>query len=220
MNESTLDRLAQHVRRDDYVSMATFARALVAAGKSQDDVLRDCYGVAFPDETFVIASLIAEDQAPGGHYTNRPWKLLVPIERGGPPAQPAPLMDGEERRVFVLDASLVPLMILHGDYYEYGGAMLCYRVDELAAGRSTIFGFQRDLNDGSVARHYGDSLAAVLLASAADRVTRLETEYASPNNRGAGSLDEPELEGGRANLKRVQELIRRVAERKRPKLVP
>ncbi len=220
MTGSTLDPLAQNVRRDDYVSMAAFARALLETGKSQDDVLRACYGVPFPDEALVIAELIAEDREPRGRYTNRPWKLLISIERGGPPAEPAAFIDEEERRVFVLDAALVPLMMLRSDYYDYGGSMLCYRLDELDAGRSTVFGLQRDLKDGSVAKPCGESLGAALLASAAARVTRLEAEYASPYNRGAGSVDEPEVNGARAGLERVEELIRRTAERKRPKLVP
>jgi len=209
------------VRRDDYASMSARARALLEAGNSQDEVLRGCYGVPFPDETFAMAELIAEDKEPGnGLYTNRPWKLLIPLDRGGPPAEPTPLIDGDEKRVFGLDSSLVPLMVLYGEYYEYGGVMLCYRLEELEARRSTIFGFQSDLSDGAVAKRYGDSLAAVLHASFADSVRRLEKEYASPNNRGAGSLDKFELDGERKNLACVDELIRRVAERKRPKLVP
>ena len=200
--------------------MAAYARTLLEAGNSVHEVLRACYGVPFPDETFVLAQLIAENKEPDGLYTNRPWKLLIPLDRGGPPAAPAPLIDEDERRVFALDSSLVPLMVLSGDYYEFGGTMLCYRLEELAAGRSTILGFQADLKDGAVAKRYGDSLATVIHADAADTVRRLEKEYSSPYNQGAGSLDKYELDCAREDLACAAELIQRVVQYRRPKLVP
>lgn len=85
MNEPILERLAREVRHDDYASMAALARACAEAGKTADETLRACYGVTFPEETFAIASLIVEGREPGGRYTNRPWKLMIPLERGGRP---------------------------------------------------------------------------------------------------------------------------------------
>lgn len=159
--------------------MATFARRLLEAGKSQYEVLEACYGVPFPEETFALAELIAEGREPSALY------------------------------------------ILRGDFYEYAGVMLCYRLDDLAAGLSTIWGFQSDLmDDAAVAQQYGDSLAAVIHADCADTVRRVEKEYASPYNRGAGSLDKAELDGAREDLACAAELIRRTAERRRPRLVP
>jgi hypothetical protein len=206
------------IDRNDYRAMAAHARSLLEAGKSQEDVLRSCYGVEFPAETFALAEMIAEGREPNVVYTNLPWNLLIPLDHGGPPGEPDDLMESQERRVSKLDPSLVPLLILYGNHYERGGAMLCYRLEELAAGRSTIFGFQRALPDG-VAKLYGDSLAAVIRASDADRLQRLENEFASPGNYGGGALDIHELEDARENLATADELIRRVAERRRPKLV-
>ncbi|MEO7096850.1 MAG: hypothetical protein ABI175_26565 [Polyangiales bacterium] len=202
----------------DYVAMATLARRLLEAGKSQSEVLEACYGVRFPEEVFALAELVAEGREPSALYNYLPWNLLIPLERGGPPTDLE--ADDVEPRVFALDPSLVPLMILRGDFYEYAGAMICYRLDELAAGRTTIWGFQSDLMDDAVAKQYGDSIAAVIHAECADTVRRLENEYVSPYNRGAGSLDRAELDGARDNLARAEELIRRTAARRRPKLVP
>jgi uncharacterized protein (TIGR02996 family) len=85
---------------------------------------------------------------------------------------------------------------------------LCYRLDELAAGRSTIIGVWQ-LDDRSlVSRPYGDSLTSVLLEHFADAARRRENEYESPYNYGAGSLDKPELEWAHECLGRAEELVR------------
>lgn len=217
---SAVDEMGERPRRDDYVAMATFARRLHEEGKSPSDVLEACYGAPFPEETLALAELIAEHREPNALYRALPWGLLIPLERGGPPAE-LEHADDAIPRVFSLDPSLVPLLTLRGNFYEHAGVLLCYRLEDLAAERSTVWGFQRDLlDDFAVAKRYGDSLGTVIHAPCADTVRRLEAEYASPYNRGAGSLDRHELDGARNDLARAEELLRRTAERRRPKLVP
>ncbi|MBL9017611.1 MAG: hypothetical protein JNL83_25705 [Myxococcales bacterium] len=199
--------------------MAARARALMESGARPDEVLHACYGVWFPEELFAFAELYAEDKEPNTRLVNRPFNLIVPLDRGGPPAA-VDIFDELERRVYQLDPTLVPLMHVYGDFYEHGGTMVSYRLSDLAEGRSTIWGLQGDLlDDAAVATRLGDSLGEVLRADAADRLQHLEAEWASPYNYGAGSLDKCELDEGRENLAACEELIRRTAERRRPRLV-
>jgi hypothetical protein len=129
-------------------------------------------------------------------------------------------LDEDQARVAQLDPTAIALMTLSGNNYKHGGYLLCYQRSELAVGRSTVVGFRRALADGTTARRRGDSLATVILEHYADNVRRVENEYNSPYNRGAGSVDRYELEGARENLVLAEELVRRVADRRRPKLVP
>jgi len=97
--------------------------------------------------------------------------------------------------------------------------MLCYKLDELAEGRATVWGLQSDLKPGTAAKKIGDSLATVILSNSQWHAERLEKELAGPYRGGEGSVDEGEVEQAREDVKAAEELIRRTAERRRPKLV-
>ena len=107
---------------------------------------------------------------------------------------------------------MIALVRLYGGG-RHGGQLLCYRREELAAGRSTIFGLPEALPDGCVAERSGDSLGEVLREHQEARVRSAEAEYASPSNRGAGSIDAEEVEGTRQGLVRVDDLLTLTAER-------
>lgn len=190
--------------------MAGRARQLLDAGNAPAEVLRVCYGVDFPAEFFVLSAMEAVDEAPSALFCLRPWSLIVPLDRGGPPAEPNAL-DDDQVRVSELDPSAIALLILSGEDYRHGGQLLCYRREDLIAGRSTIIGFRRELEAGTRGRVVGDSLAAVIREHYADNVRNLEIEYASPHNRGAGTLDDFELDGARQNLACAEEFARRAA---------
>ena len=64
---------------NDYASMAQLARSLLEAGKSNDEILRACYGVPFPAETLVLAEMMRDDAEPAGSFLTRPWALLTPL---------------------------------------------------------------------------------------------------------------------------------------------
>jgi hypothetical protein len=193
--------------------MAMLARTLLGDGRSPAEVLRECYGVPFPDEVFVLAAMLAEDRAPPAIYTNRPWRLLIPLDRGGPP-EPGPTKEKIEARLVALDAELIPLLNLRTVRHMHGGSWICYRSDELAAGRSTIVGVLTDFADDDVPQRYGDSLTTVIHEHFADGVRQRELEFHHPSNVGAGSLDEGELASAHRSLARADELVAAVAERK------
>lgn len=196
---------------DDYASMARLARSMLEAGKSNEEILRACYGVPFPAEALVLAEMILDDAEPPVSFLTRPWALLTPLAQGGPRAE-AGLWDEYQQRITQLDPTLIGLVRLY-DGGRHGGQLLCYRRAELAAGRPTIFGLPEELPDGSVAEREGDSLGLVLREHQEDRVRSAEAEYASPSNRGAGSIDAEEVEGTHQGLVRIDDLLTLTAER-------
>jgi hypothetical protein len=111
-------------------------------------------------------------------------------------------------------------MILQRDYCNYDGPLLCYRLEELAAGRSTIMGLAVDFENGATPQRLGDSLVDVLRAAFADRLRSLEEEYARPVVSREGAVDRKEVEAEQAYLALVEDFQAAVTERKRLKLVP
>ena len=120
--------------------MARLARALYETGLTAEEVLRECYRVDFPAEVFVIADAGPYSLDTLTMFTNQPWKLAVPLDRGGP-APTADSMAQTERKLIALDPDLLPLagLLGHGAESEDDNLILCYRLSELSAGRSTVF---------------------------------------------------------------------------------
>lgn len=193
--------------------MARLARTLLEQGKSNEEVLRACYGVPFPAETFALARMNAENAEPPVSFTSRPWDLIIALDRGGPPPQPN-LLDEDQATVTAIDSGLIALMFLQGDSL-HGGSLLCYRRDELAAKRSTVFALARheleaglstltlarELREGWGPERAGDSLVAVLREHFADGVERIE----------AGSAAQSDVDAAHARLQRVEDLATVVA---------
>ncbi|MFC8918414.1 hypothetical protein ACFT5C_21855 [Streptomyces sp. NPDC057116] len=209
MTPDSVDRLRARAARDDYASMARLARALYGTGLGPREVLHECYGVAFPDEVFVVAEgglwrlhLLAV-------FTNQPWQLALPPDRGGPAAMPDGMVD-MELRFLAGDPDLMPLVRIPAADPGREDRIVCYRLSELGAGRSTVFRLFES-SDTEDALGCGGSLLEVLHAEHTAAVRRLEKEQRSPLNWGAGSVDE-ELDRAYESLDRVEELRRQAAE--------
>ncbi|MEV4755360.1 hypothetical protein AB0J86_09635 [Micromonospora sp. NPDC049559] len=227
VSERTLVRLRGGASRDDYRSMGRLAWALYAAGLAPHEVLAECYGVEFPREFFVVAEAGPGDVLPGDE-TNLPWNLAVPLERGGPAIRPRPSMWRAERRIFAWDPDLVPLLTLYGDdrvdhgakepqpRVPHGGLIHCYRLSELAVGRSTVVGVSRHAaNEGRElsVEPCGPSLLTVLHEYVVARHRLDEWEIAQPWNRGAGSIDDMAVEESLERVAEIESLQHELAER-------
>jgi hypothetical protein len=215
VSDRTLARLRDQASLDDYRSMARLAWALYATGSSPREVLAECYGVAFPDEFFVLTDADPHDAVPG-EVTSLPWGLGVPLEAGGPALRPSAMTWPAQRRIFAWNPDLVPLVALHhhGHYVvRHGGLVHCYRLSELAVGRSTVFGvpWHRRGDDGELSvEPSGQSLLTVLHEHAIARLRLDEWEIRQPSNRGAGSIDDDEVEGSRQIVADIEALQRRL----------
>ncbi|WP_432968492.1 hypothetical protein [Dactylosporangium sp. CA-233914] len=215
--------LRSRASRGDYRSMARLAWALYAAGRNPSQVLAECFGVPFPDEFFVLADAKPED-ATLGYVTNLPWQLAVPPELGGPLRRPRPVMWPAERQIFGWDPDLVPLLALHGKFrmdhgakeppppIRHGNLLHCYRLSELSAGRSTVFGVPwhstRGIGELSV-RACGPSLLTVLHEDATDRYDLDEWASVQPWNWGADTIDDTVLADSLQYVSEIEELRRR-----------
>jgi hypothetical protein len=211
VSEHTLARLRDQASLDDHRLMARLAWALYATGSSPREVLAECYGVAFPDEFFVIVEADPHDLVPG-FAASLAWELSVPPERGGPALRPSGLVWPVEQRILAWDPDLVPLVGLthHGHYaVRHGELIHCYRRSELAAGRSTVFGVPWDRFDDAgelSVEPSGQSLLTVLHEYATACLSLDETESRRPS-KGATADD---VEGSRQIVADVEALQRRL----------
>lgn len=222
-----IGRLRDEASREDYASMARLARALYASGLGPREVLREAYGTDFPDEVFVLVGAGLSSLDLLAYFTPQPWQLAVPPERdgpgedgseqGGPEEVPGPLAE-TELLVLALDPGLLPLAQIPAATSAGDDRVVCYRIEELRAGRTTVHCLRAapypysELRDTEAVR-CGDSLLEVLYEVHADDLRRLEEELRQPWNRGAGSVDPGEVEQARASLELIEELRRRAAGR-------
>ncbi|MFF5205807.1 ankyrin repeat domain-containing protein [Streptosporangium sp. NPDC000396] len=225
-----LATLRARASRGDYRSMSRLARALYATGLGPREVLAECFGVAFPDEFFVIVDADPHDATPG-EVANLPWKLAVPLDRGGPMVRPLPMMWPAERRIFSWDPDLVPLVALYGDgrvdhgakkpqpQVPHGDRIHCYRLSELAVGRSTVVAVpwhRADEGGELFVEPSGQSLLTVLHEYLTAQHRLNGWEIVQPWNRGAGSIDDTEVEETRERVAEIEALQRRLGDRMRP----
>ncbi|MFI0777442.1 hypothetical protein [Streptomyces sp. NPDC021212] len=212
MTPEAVDRLRIEASRDDYASMARLARALYENGAGPREVLRECYGVPFPEEVFAVvdAGLWSLDLL--ADFTNQPWELAVPPRLGGPVEVPD-AMAAVESLLLARDPDLLPLLEIPAAHPGEGRRIVCYRLEELRAGRPTVFCLTAEAYPGTGVREdeavrCGDSMLAVLYDEHAASLRSLEEEWNSPWNVGAGSVAGSEVEQARASLARVEELWR------------
>lgn len=224
VSDATLARLRGRASRGDYRSMARLAWALYAAGLTPEQVLAECLGAEFPAEFFVLAEAGPAEATPGS-VTGLPWNLAVPLDRGGPVLRPGAMSWRRERRIFAWDPDLVPLLTLQGDNrldhgagawrgVPHGGRLHCYRLSELSAGRTTVYGVPAD-DDKLSAKRSGESLLTVLHEHVAGRHALDAWELRQPSNRGAGSLVPEDVEHSERVVAGIRALQRRVADRLR-----
>lgn len=219
MDGDELDRLAARASRADYRSMVRLARALYETGLNEREVLRRCFGFELPDEFFAIAAepeLFDDDVVNGVTYvsplaySNQPWQLAVPLARGGPDPEPDGV-DRLEQWLLAVDPKFVPLLDFTRTFPVAGGHLYCYHLDELRAGRTTVFGVPPGYDGKVEPVRLADSLLSVLHERFASAVRELERENAHESNRGAGSVVPEEIDVARRWLERVERVRRRLA---------
>ena len=215
MTAGEIERLRAAASRDDVVSMVALARALYASGLGPPEVMRQCYGVGFPEELFVIveARLAGRGQLSIA-WTKLPWELAYAPDPGAPMPTPG-MLDDVERRVSAHDSDLVPLGLILDLHTRLSEVVLCYRLAALRAGRSTVFGIGRQVATADTAEPLGDALLAVLHEHNVDVLRWHESKFGHPSNRGAGSIELSDLAEVRSQLEDVEELQRQVAARAR-----
>jgi hypothetical protein len=103
-------------------------------------------------------------------------------------------------------------MQIPGDESKYGDYIIGYDLDELQAGRTTIFGHPGDFPEsGAAVEKLGDSLFGVLHAWLTDVLAIVTAKYELPTNRGAGSISRRYLEKARARVQVIEALQREAA---------
>ncbi|VVJ17202.1 Uncharacterised protein [Amycolatopsis camponoti] len=201
----SLEQVRAEAARDDYPAMARLARALYETGLGPREVLRECYGVEFPTEFFVLHD---PDPVLLFHFTNQPANLAVPLDRGGPPPAANP-MSKNERAVFARDPDLLPVVLCLNNYAGFGGKFLCYRLSELAAGRATVFAIEYHPTRESEITRVADSLLAALYEHHTAHLAWVEEEErATAGHSGGGTVDEEDLAVAQEYLVHIEDLRR------------
>lgn len=208
-----LARLRAGAARDDYASTARLARALYAAGLGPREVVRDCYdGVGFPEEFFVLADAGPVSLDLMVRFTGVPWRLAVPPDRGGVPERPDPAAD-TVRRVFARDPDLVPLFVAVNNDVRHGGRVHCYRLTELRAGRTSVFGVGEAVEAHTGIERSGDSLLGVLEEHHTRYADWLEEQMRDPDSIRSDAIDEELVAEIRESAEVVARLRRTAEER-------
>jgi hypothetical protein len=195
----------------DHHAMARLARALYEAGHDPRQVMRECYGVAFPDEFFAIAEASPQLMF---DFTILPWGLARPLNRGGPPRTTAPL-DSLDRPVLVRDPDLIPLGLClgvdEGIGTGLGGHFLCYRRSELAAGRSTVVSVEFRADPDSPITTRADSLLTALHEHHTANATWMAQWRRRTAGHSGGSIwDDEDLAAAQEFVADIEELQRRL----------
>lgn len=165
-------------------------------GLERRALLRTCYGVDFPEETFVALDL-DPDKATSNLL---PWVLVRPD------FAPSPAWLELWERVFAHDPLLVPLDRKWDDF-------LCYRLDELAVGRTTVFSVDDHELGPQPTERVGESYLAVHHARAVNAAAHAEAEWRSPYNQGAGSIDREEVDWRHSVVAQHETLLRELEQR-------
>ncbi len=205
------DRLRAEAAGGDHHALARFAHALYKSGLGPREVLRECYGVEFPVEFFVISE--AEPQLMF-RFTILPWALARTPDRGGPP-RTAALLDSLDRRVLDRDPDLIPLGLCLGvdDDIDFGlgGEFLCYRRSELAAGRSAVFSVAFDNTAESPITAWGDSLLEALHEHhAANAVWTGQERRRTAGHSGGSAFDDEDVAAANKCVTDIEALQREV----------
>ncbi len=196
--------------------MARLARALYEKDLSPQEVLKECYGVRFPPEFFVVAAAGPYSLDLLTMFTNQPWQLAVPLSRGGP-AEKADSMEPTERKLFALDSDLVPLVRLlgHGAGSQGDNLILCYRLTELSAGRATVFDVREKARRPNETARRGESLLTVLHEHHEQDLRQVRWQQEQPGNWRAGSVDEEQVAESKEMLDLIEALQREASGRER-----
>ncbi|GAA2355536.1 hypothetical protein GCM10010404_04830 [Nonomuraea africana] len=104
-------------------------------------------------------------------------------------------------------------------WVPHGDLIHCYRLSELAGGRSTVTAvpWRRAAEGGELSvKPCGQSLLAVVHEYLSARHRLNEWEIMQPWNRGAGSIDDMEVEESRESVAKIEALRRRLGDRTRP----
>jgi hypothetical protein len=209
MTDSAVERLRARASRGDYTSITRLAKALYDRGLRARDVLRECYGADFPAEFFATAGERLSRPPLLATFTNLPWKLVAPGE-SSPPSAPSEEL---EKRIFTRDPDLVPLVRLIGSRTTRERPVICYRLSELRAGRTTIFGIKATATARDPITQRGESVLDVLRTHHADVLQHMEWLLDQPWNRGFGPEDQKAVNEVRSLLERIEELQRQATSR-------
>ncbi|MFD6335306.1 hypothetical protein ACFWGI_37790 [Streptomyces niveus] len=190
--------------------MVALALGCYQHGLSPQQVITECYGLEFPREFFVLAESDRDGTGLLLEFTDQPWGLATPPERGGPSRQTYGA-DETEQHFLDADADLVPLARLLGLRAQRGGSMMCYRLSELSEGQAGVFEIRRGMRPGRPVARCGDTLLDVLLEHHTEAYETLEMQRRSESNLGFGMVDDDEVAEARDLVEQVVELRRRAA---------
>jgi hypothetical protein len=181
--------------RERFDSLVPWARRLYAEGKSSGDVMRAIYEVDLPAEAYAFWRAFDGGQLdlPVDRMLH-PWELIA-VENPSQTNEAGPWDREQEERAFAQVPRFLPLMKLAADEPLYDDYIIGYDVDELRAGRTTIFGHHDDFPEsGAMLDRLGDSLLGVLHEWMADHLRMLTEQFKAPSNRGFGSISQDDLD--------------------------
>ncbi|WP_411084764.1 hypothetical protein [Streptomyces sp. cmx-18-6] len=192
--------------------MFTQAHLLHERGLTSGQVLLNCYGVPFPFEIFILNESGKLANRFPVDFTNQPWKLISSQVKDSAQVHLSS-MAKLEQVILDRDPDLVPLALLVDSSALHGGKLVCYRLTELSAGRSTVYSLPRCLPPDTDAVRAGESFLSVMHEHHASVHDQWQRRLDSVSNRGDGSMDEGTVAEARAWLNDIEDLQQQVVQR-------
>jgi len=189
-------------------SVTLWARRLHQEGKSTAEVMQAIYGVDLPAEAYAL------DRAYAGGLDLPLVRMVHPWELMGDAARESDedWSREQEDQAFALWPRFLPLLQLAAEDAIHGNHVIGYDLEELRAGKPTIWGCDGDIPpEGGALVVVGPSLLAVLHEWLADHHRMLDQQLRSPANRGFGSIRDVDVSEVADQLRAIEALQREVA---------
>jgi hypothetical protein len=189
--------------REDFDTVTAWGQRLRDEGKSPAEILHAIYGVDLPREAYALDRALIAGQDMPLVVTVHPWSFLADAARDTDEEWSREVED----HAFARWPRFLPLLQLAAEDATHGNHVIGYDLDELAAGKRTIVGYDEDHppEDGPLAT-LGPSLLAVMHEWMADHHRMLDEQLRAPANRGFGSISSREVEAAAAQLRAIEAL--------------
>src|SRR5581483_506847 len=123
--------------REDFDDVTAWGERLRAEGKSTADVMRAIYGVDLPPEAYALDRALVGGLALPLVVTVHPWAFIDDAARD----TDEDWARGVEEAAFADWPRFLPLLQLAAEDAVHGDHVIGYDLDELRAGKLTIYGY-------------------------------------------------------------------------------
>jgi hypothetical protein len=198
--------------RGNFDALIPWARRLLAEGKSTGEVMRAIYGVDLPAEVYAIDRAYARGLKLPLYQTYHPWELFTLADPSHEARRPAAWEREQEEHAYAQQPSFLPLLSLQAGDTTYDDHVLGYDLEELRKGNTVVVGHVGDIPvEGAKFEVLGTSLLDLMYDWMSEHLEMVTHQLKSPTNRGAGSLEQKDVDRVAGMLSEIEALRKEAA---------